>query len=599
MARATASQGFSWRQFRVMLHVIRKGEQHLDSTGMGLGDDEAAEKRKGLWGRLGAGARKVAMGFLFLLLAAMFFMMGYMLGETGVTPYVAFSLCVVCLVGLTALTGLYQAVNILYFVRDLGYYLTLPVSATTVMWAKLVHFLGMSLLGDLIILPIGLGSLLAAGAAPGAWVAMALAFVLSAVAVNLALVIVCVPIMRFSRLAHDKDRFSRFFGGLIVVLALAIGAGSQFALQGDGLASLASGSEQLLSGGVPAVVMGILCPPSLLARPVVEGDVLAVAGGLLGMLACVAVYAVVLSMVARRWYFEGVQALQGAGGKRGRRVEGAELAQATRTRGSFAANLSRDWKTLVRVPVFFNQFVLSSLLMPLYFVVIMVVSGAVGASQATEAGMDPAALLEMARSLTALLAFDSPALAWCAVGVLVFGLFLGFSSYSFTMGVSRDGEDFFFMRGLPMNWSAYLAAKFVAPYALSTVPMLVLIVVALVVLGVPAAAGLYLVAIYLGATITLGLLSLGLGALFPRLTWDNEAQLVKGGGATLMVFAGLVVGAVVMALPALALLGGALWNVLAVPVALGLALAAFVAECVALIWWVLGPCARSLSRRER
>lgn len=599
MARAAvASQGLSWRQFRVMLRVIRKGEQHLDSTGMGLGDD-VAEKRKGLWGRLGAGARKVAMGFLFLLLAAMFFMMGYMLGEAGVTPYLAFSLCVVCLVGLTVLTGLYQAVNILYFVRDLGYYLTLPVSATTVMWAKLVHFLGMSLLGDLIILPIGLGSLLAAGAAPGAWVAMALAFVLSAVAVNLALVIVCVPIMRFSRLAHDKDRFSRLFGGLIVVLALVIGVGSQFALQGDGLASLASGSGQLLSGGVPAVVMGILCPPSLLGRPVIEGDLPATLGGLLGMLACVAVYAVVLSAVARRWYFEGVQALQGAGGKRGRRVEGAELAQATRTRGAFAANLSRDWKTMVRVPVFFNQFVLSSLLMPLYFVVIMVVSGMVGVSQASDAGIEPMALLEMARSLTALLAFDSPALAWCAVGVLVFGLFLGFSAYSFTMGVSRDGEDFFFMRGLPMNWSAYLTAKFVAPFALSTVPMLVLIVVALVVLGVPAAPGAYLVGIYLGATVTLGLLSLGLGALFPRLAWDNEAQLVKGGGATLMVFAGLLVGVAVMALPALALLAGALWEVLAMPVALGLALAVFVAECAALAWWVLGPCARSLSRRER
>ncbi len=600
MARAAAApQGLSWRQFRVMLRVIRKGEQHLDSTGMGLGDDDAAEKRKGLWGRLGAGARKVAMGFLFLLLAAVFFMMGYMLGDTGVTPYLAFSLCVVCLVGLTVLTGLYQAVNILYFVRDLGYYLTLPVSATTVMWAKLVHFLGMSLLGDLIILPIGLGSLLAADAAPGSWVAMALAFVLSAVAVNLALVIVCVPIMRFSRLAHDKDRFSRFFGGLIVVLALVIGVGSQFALQGDGLASLASGSGQLLSGGVPAVVMGVLCPPSLLARPVIEGDVPAALGGLLGMLACVAVYAVVLSAVARRWYFEGVQALQGAGGKRGRRVEGAELAQATRTRGAFAANLSRDWKTMVRVPVFFNQFVLSSLLMPLYFVVIMVVSGMVGVSQASEAGIGPMDLLEMARSLTALLAFDSPALAWCAVGVLVFGLFLGFSSYSFTMGVSRDGEDFFFMRGLPMDWRAYLAAKFVAPFALSTVPMLVLIVVALVVLGVPAAPGAYLAAIYLGATVSLGLLSLGLGALFPRLTWDNEAQLVKGGGATLMVFAGVLVGVVVMALPALALLGGALWNVLAVPVALGLALAVFVVECAALTWWLLGPCARSLSRRER
>lgn len=598
MARATAAQGFSWRQFRVMLRVIMRGEQHLDSTGMGIGGDEGSTRR-GFWGGLGSGVRKVAMGFLFLLLAAMFFMMGFMMGETGTTPYVAFSLCVVCLVGLTVLTGLYQAVNVLYFVRDLGYYLTLPISATTVMWAKLVHFLGVSLLGDLIILPVGLGCLLAVGAAPGAWVVMTLAFVLCAVAVNLALVIICVPIMRFSRLAHDKDRFSRVFGALVIVFALAIGVGSQFAFQGDGLASLASGSERLLAGGVPAVVMGALCPPSLFARAAIEGDALGAAGALLAMLASVAVYALALSAVARRWYFEGVQALQGAGGKRGRRVEGAELAQATRTRGALAANLSRDWKTMARVPVFFNQFVLSSLLMPLYFIVIFVVSGAVGVSQASDAGIEPMAVLGMARELTALLTFDSPALAWCAVGVLVFGLFLGFSSYSFTMGVSRDGEDFFFMRGLPMDWSAYLASKFVVPFALSTVPMLLLIVAALVVLGVPAAAGLYLVGIYLGATVSLGLLSLGLGALFPRLTWDNEAQLVKGGGATLMVFAGLIVGAVVMALPALALLGGALWEVLAVPVALCLALAIFVAECGVLVWWVLGPCARSLSRRER
>lgn len=596
MARA-AAQGLSWRQFRVMLRVIMRGEQHLDSTGMGLGGD--GESRKGLWGSLGAGARKVAMGFLFLLLAAMFFMMGFMLGEVGTTPYVAFSLCVVCLVGLTLLTGLYQAVNILYFVRDLGYYLTLPVSATTIMWAKLAHFLGMSIIGDLILLPVGLGCLLSAGAGPGAWVAMTLAFVLCAVAVNLALVIVCVPIMRFSRLAHDKDRFSRVFGGIIIVLVLVIGVGSQFALQGDGLASLASGSEQLLSGGAPAVVMGLLCPPSLFARLVVSGDALVAAGGLLAMLASVAVYAAVLSAVSRRWYFEGVQALQGAGGKRGRRVEGAELSQVTRTRGALAANLSRDWKMMVRVPVFFNQFVLSSLLMPLYFIAIIVVSGVVGVSQASDAGLDPAALLGMARELTSLLALDSPALVWCAVVVLVFGLFLGFSSYSFTMGVSRDGEDFFFMRGLPMNWSAYLAAKFVAPFALSSVPMLVLFVIAIVALGVPAASGAYLILVYLGATISLGLLSLGLGALFPRLTWDNEAQLVKGGGATLMVFAGLVIGAVVMALPALALLGCVLWGAFAAPVALGLALAIFVLECVALAWWVLGPCARSLSRRER
>ncbi|MBM6775161.1 hypothetical protein [Olsenella profusa] len=595
---AMVGQAFSWRQFRVMLRVIRKGEQHSDNTGMGLGGDDATTPR-GLAGRVGGGLRRVAMAFLFLILAAVFFVMGLGMGAVGVQPYVAQSLSVVCLVSLTVLTGLYQAVNVLYFVRDLGYYLTLPISATTIMWAKLVHFLALSVLGDLILAPIPLGCLLAWGAPWPAWVLSVVAYVLCAVAVNLALVIVCVPIMRFSRLAHDKDRFSRVFGALIVVLALAVGLGSQFALRGDGLVSLAAGADELLSGGVPTVVMGVLCPPTLFMRQLLEGDALGATVGLVLMVASVALYAAVLSALARRWYFEGVQALQGAGSKRGRRVEGAELARATSVRGQLAANLSRDWKTMVRVPVFFNQFVLSSLLMPLYFVVIAVASSVLALSEVEQAGISLPLLLEMVRGVTATFTPGSAALLWCAVGVLGFSLLLGFSSYSFTMGVSRDGSDFFFLRALPMDWGAYLLAKFVSPYLLSTVPMLVLVVAALVVLGVPAVSGTCLVLVYLGATAALGLLSLGVGALFPRLDWESEAQLVKGGAATLIVFAGLIVGVVSMALPALALLAGCLWGALDPLLALVLALALFALECAGLVWWLLGPCARHLSRLER
>lgn len=597
MARA-AAQGFSWRQFRVMLRVIRKGEQRLDETGMGIGDDGSA-KRKGLLGRLGAGARKVALAFLFALLAVMFFMLGMGLHLMGVSPFAAFSLSVVALVTMTVLTGLYQAVNLLYFVRDLSYYLTLPVSAMSVMWAKLVHFLALSVAGDLIFAPVALGCLWAEGAGVGACVLALLAYALCAVAVDLALVIVCVPLMRFSRLAHDKDRFSRVFGGLIVVLALAVGVGSQFAFQGDGLASLAGGAEDLLSAGPAAVALAVLCPPTLVSRQVLSGSPLEVALGLVVMVALVALYAAVLSLVARRWYFEGVQSLQDAGSKRGRVVEGSELARATAARGSLAANLARDWKTMVRVPVFFNQFVLSSLLMPLYFIVIVVIGIGTGVSSAEDAGVGLGELLEMVRLLTGMLSFTEVPLVWVAVAVLGFSLLLGFSSYSYTMGVSRDGEDFFFLRALPMDWRGYLMAKFVSPFLLATVPMLALIAIALVVCGVPAAAGLYLVAIYLCATGSLGLLSLGLGGLFPNLSWESEAQLVRGGGATLMVFAGVLVGAVVEALPALVLLGSAWWGVIEPAVALAGALALFVAECAGLLWWVLGPVARSLSRRER
>ncbi|WP_455137330.1 putative ABC transporter permease subunit [Thermophilibacter sp.] len=597
MAR-TASQAFSWRQFRVMLRVIVRGEKSTDETGMGLGGDDAPQRR-GVAGAAGAVLRKVAIAVVMVLLAAMFAMMGYGMGMLGVSPYAAFSLSAVCVVTITVLTGLYTAVNTLYFSRDLTYYLTLPLSASSVMWAKFAVFLGGALLGDLIFASIGVGCLVAHGAPAGSWVLAVVAYLLCALAVNIALMLVCVPVMRFSRLAHDKDRFSRVFGAIIVVLALGVGAGSQFALQGDGLMSLAMGADDLLSGGAPMVVLGLLCPPTLFARQVLAGGASDVVVGLCGMVVSTRLYFGFLSLMARRWYFEGVQALQGGASKRGRRVEGAELARATAARGSLATNLARDWKMMTRVPVFFNQFVLSSLLMPLYFVVILVASGFMGVSQAEDAGVDPAMLLELVRSVAATFQLGSVELVWCAVGVLGFSLLMGFSSYSFTMGVSRDGDDFFFLRALPMDWRAYLAAKFVSPYLLSTVPMLVLIVAALVALGVPAASGACLVVIYLGATATLGLLSLGLGALFPRLDWDSEAQLVKGGGATLMVFAGVVVGAVVEALPALALLAGAHWAVLPAGGALALAIALFAVECAALAWWVLGPCARRLSRLER
>ena len=36
MTRAATPQAFSWCQFKVMLRVIIRGEQHLDSTGMGF-----------------------------------------------------------------------------------------------------------------------------------------------------------------------------------------------------------------------------------------------------------------------------------------------------------------------------------------------------------------------------------------------------------------------------------------------------------------------------------------------------------------------------------------------------------------------------------
>lgn len=592
MSRPQPDGGFSWEQFRVLLFAIRRGEQRVDATGMGLSGDGGSK----VLSRIGALGRRVLLAVTLLLLSAVFFVAGLAAGMGGASPYAVFSLSVAALVLTTVLVGLYQAVSTLYFVRDLSYYLTLPLSSASVMWAKLAHFLAGALVGDLIFLPMSLGCLFARLAPVASYVAAALAFLLCAVSVNLALTIVCVVLMRFSRLARNKDRFARVFGALIMVFALAVGVGSQLLGRSEGAISGAVGSATgLMSSGPGTVVVGVLCPPWLASRPVLEGGPAAALGGLVAMAALVAVYALLLNACAVRWYFEGVRALQGAGEKGARRLDAEGLRGATGLRGAFAANLSRDWKSMVRTPVFFNQCVLGLVLMPVYFVAVIAVSVFVGTS---DTGLELSQLLELAPLFTSQLTLDSPLLAGCALVVLGVSVFMGISSYPFTMAVSRDGEDFFFLRALPMDWRAYLVAKYVPAAVLSGAPVVVLLLAAALVLRVPAASAAYLVAVYLAATASVGLLSLGVGARFPRLHWDNEAQLFKGGKASLLVLAGMLVAAVVLLAPA---------AVIALPftspgfgstVALLAGLALQLAECAGFAWWVFGPTARALSRVE-
>lgn len=584
--------GFSWAQFRVLLFAIRKGEERVDSSGMGLSGDGGSRALS----RLGTLGRRALIAVALLVLGGFFFVMGMGAGVMGASPYAVFSLSVVALVITTVLVGLYQAVNTLYFVRDLGYYLTLPLSPASVMWAKLAHFLAGVLVGDLIFLPMGLGCLMARSAPVGAYVAATVAFLLCALAVNLALTIACVALMRFSRLAHDRDRFSRVFGALIMVLALCIGVGSQLVVRAeDAIAGVADGAAGVVSGGPGMLALGVLCPPWLASRLALSDAPLEALGGLVAMAALVAVYALVLNACAGRWYFEGVRALQGAGEKGVRRLDASDLRKATGARGAFAANLSRDWKTVVRTPVFFNQCVLGLVLMPLYFVAIIAVSLVVGSS---EGGFELAQLIELAPLFTSQLALDSSLLSGCALGTLGIAVLMGISSYPFTMAVSRDGEDFFFLRALPMDWRAYLASKYVPTAALSCVPVAALLAVAAALLRVPPVAAAYLLLVYVGATASVGLLSLGVGAWFPRLHWDNETQLFKGGQSSLLVLAGMLVAAVVLLAPGAVVAMPFISPGFDVATALLAGLALQLVECAGLAWWVFGPTARSLSRRE-
>ena len=201
--------GFDWAQFCALFGAIRKGEERADD-GMGKS------------GGTSGASRIVSLVFSFGMIAAMLLAGGLKLGQMGASVLTAFELSVVTLVAISLTMGFYTAVSSLFFSGDIAFYLALPVGGTTIVWAKLANYMAGMMVVDLAVLPLSLGVLAGRGEGSLTWVVVVLAFLLCCVAVNVALVLVALPIVRFSKLVADKDRFARVFGLVSTVFALAI-----------------------------------------------------------------------------------------------------------------------------------------------------------------------------------------------------------------------------------------------------------------------------------------------------------------------------------------------------------------------------------------
>lgn len=573
---------FDWGQFRALFFAIHKGEERADD-GMGSGGG-------------GNDAARIASLFVsFLLIAGALFTGGLKLGEAGASVLSAFNMSVLALVFLSLTVGFYTAVSSLFFVSDLAFYVALPVSGQAILWAKLANFMAGAFVTDVAVLPLGLGVLLGRGEGPLAWLGMIVAFVLCALAVNVALVLLVLPLVRFSKVAANKDRFARVLGAVITVaviaVALAVSFGTQSRETGEADVNLiAAMMEGIAAGPVAKVILTVLCPPFALGGAVFAGEGALPVLGVLGMAALLGCYILLLNWCAGRWYFEAVRGLAGGAGARStKRYSAKELAGKMGVRSQFAAFVSEDASQLMRVPYFFNQFVLSQWLVPLILVAAIVAS-AVAAGD----GLPLDQMRELAGSLTVL----GGGATFPLIAIAFLALFSGMLSYVFGQAVSRDGRDFFYFRAMPLDLRSYVLAKFVAGELVGRAPIAAILLAGMLVIGLPASTTLLCLAFYVLVLAACDLVSLAMGMGSPNLSWEGEDELAKGGDAFGRVILSLVATAVVMVLPMACVVGPLLLEVDAGALGPIAAVVIAAAEAAAAAAYVCGPALRKLAAVE-
>lgn len=528
------------KAFWALVKVIFKGEDRA-AAGIDLGKKGKKPSRV---------TKYILYGLLlvsFGMLAALLGHQGYAMGRAGVALSLIYRAGLMIQVIFGLLFGIFGVVSYMYFPKDLPVYLALPYTGKQVMAAKFLHFFLLNLIGTVLFLPLLIAGLIGAAAPAQHYVTGILGYLAGSIGIDIFLTAVTILLMRFSAIARNKDRFTTIFSTFTILIAIAFAVGIQF-MNDPYAAEPNMGLETLGQIGGPwDIALGILCPPILFGSWLFSDSAVRMLGGVMLSLLTVALYTVIMLQLGERYYFDGVMAVQAAGGKRSHKKFGdAELAAALQPKRSMAARYAgQQLLKLRRNPTFFTQLMLQPLLMPLMMVGI--IAAILFMSLRKEAGVPLGELFALIRGFTETLSFDSE---FMLLGVLGFAVWIVIGTMSdtltFRMAISSDGADFFYFKQLPGGLTSYLAGMQRAYLPLSLIPHLVLVALVLLLLQLPLVNTLYLLLNSLVLAYSAAMVYMVYGAVSPKFDWDNEIQLLKGDPKlALLMYSGFLIGLLV------------------------------------------------------
>lgn len=431
--------------------------------------------------------------------------------------YLAYDITLLLLSLTTLILSLPFAMSVLFLAKDIEYLLPMPLSPWQIAGAKLCTVL---LYEYITTAAVGIPMLAGIGTAAH----HGIAYFLFAALVLLALPILpviygCllgVLILPLTTKLRRKEAVTTLFS--ILIILLASGAGLLFSYFGETLGSLdiaaiITGNKQLL------IQAEYIFPNLLLAGRALKSTDPA----MLHLYVLTAAAAILVFLLAgNRFYLKAVSGMNEVSQKR-EKLSAAEEMRALKTSGIVKSCALREWKLLVRTPVYFLNCVLSAFLVPVILLVALIVPLLGNMEELQKFLPQVSQLFQM---------FGTDQLS----GVLmltVFALTTLFCTMNLSAAtcISREGSNFIEMKYIPVPYKKQLQGKMLCAVSLSfaaTLPYTFLLVFAgAAILKTPVWLLLPALAINVFTVFTVSYFQL-LGDLWkPKLSWTSEQAAVK------------------------------------------------------------------------
>lgn len=405
---------------------------------------------------------------------------------------------------LTIIQSIISATNVFYFSKDIEYILPLPLKPKEILISKLNVILITEYIMEIIfaVTPITIYGIITLQGPMFYIISLLVLIVFPIIPILIATFIIMI-IMSFSKRFKNKDRF-RLIAPLIGIILAVI---MSFSLSGTTNYS----EEDLLNSLKQANSMVEMVSDNLpIIKPAINAIVNSSFVEFLKLLGITLILYIVFILIGNKIYFRGVIGNLSSGTKKGKEVKLKKI----KTNSIGKSYIIKEFKVLLKKPIFFIQCVLPSVLMPIIFLGIFIVTLNTNNSQE--------ALNEFKSVLG--IYIETPIGLAIIISVTEF---LTSMLYIAPTVISRDGQNAIFMKYIPISYYKQLIYKGIPNIFFGTITSTIVIAF-IYILAKPSL--LFLLTVFIINLILLILQTLLMELVDlrkPKLEWTTEYAVVK------------------------------------------------------------------------
>jgi len=402
--------------------------------------------------------------------------------------------------------GIFYSMNTFYFSEDVENLLPLPLKPSQILGAKFfIVAIYEYMTGALILLPILIVYGVKSGGGILYWLYSVLVFLsLPIIPIALASLLVML-IMRFTNVAKNKDRFRM----ISAVIGILFGVGINILIQkmaiGQGTQQIQFGNNSLVSTAsyfFPTAKFGAL--------GLINSANLAGLGYIILFLGLSFVVFWIFSLVGDLLYYKGVTGVSVASSSK-KKLSASQLEKQVVQSPVVKTYVLKELRILFRTPSYFINCIIMNFLWPVFLLIPFVTRSKAmsGLGQFSDILQKP----DVAAYLLVI-----------AFGVI---LFVSGTNAIAATSISREGDNIFVNKYIPLSYKTQILAKIIAGVIMSSVGMFSISIAAVLLLKIP----LYMFLLII-ITSFIGILFSSFGGIIidlynPKLHWDNEQKAVK------------------------------------------------------------------------